>query len=88
MCLLWKRNKCQYMKQIKQLSAIELLESLANRERQIFDFIVQGMRTKEIGDQLNIKPNTVSTIKKVIFRKLKVSTNIELFKIAQECRLV
>jgi hypothetical protein len=76
------------MKQIKQLSAIELLESLANRERQIFDFIVQGMRTKEIGDQLNIKPNTVSTIKKVIFRKLKVSTNIELFKIAQECRLV
>lgn len=76
------------MKQVKQLSAVELLESLANRERQIFDFIVKGMRTKEIGDLLNIKPNTVSTIKKVIFRKLKVSTNIELYKIAQECSLV
>jgi DNA-binding CsgD family transcriptional regulator len=47
-----------------------------------------GKRTKEIGDALEIKPNTVSTIKKVIFRKLKVSTNIELFKIAQECSLV
>ena len=76
------------MKQVKQLSAVELLESLANRERQIFDFIVKGVRTKEIGDLLNIKPNTVSTIKKVIFRKLKVSTNIELYKIAQECSLV
>ena len=88
MCLLWRRNKCENMKQVKQLSAVELLESLANRERQIFDFIVKGMRTKEIGDLLNIKPNTVSTIKKVIFRKLKVSTNIELYKIAQECSLV
>jgi DNA-binding NarL/FixJ family response regulator len=46
------------------------------------------MRTKEIGDKLNIKPNTVSTIKKVVFRKLKVDTNIKLYKIAQECQLV
>ena len=76
------------MKQIKQLTTPELLENLASRERQVFDLIVMGKRTKEIGDALEIKPNTVSTIKKVIFRKLKVSTNIELFKIAQECSLV
>lgn len=67
----------------EQLDTINLLTTLATRERQVFDFIVKGMRTKEISDQLKIKPNTVSTIKKVIFRKLKVSTNIELYKIAQ-----
>ena len=67
----------------EQLDTINLLTTLVTRERQVFDFIVKGMRTKEISDQLKIKPNTVSTIKKVIFRKLKVSTNIELYKIAQ-----
>ena len=75
------------MKKMEQKSPVELLATLATREREIFDSIVKGMRTKEIGDQLNIKANTVSTIKKVIFRKLRVSTNIELFKIAQECNL-
>ena len=72
----------------KQLSNSELLATLATRERQVFDFIVKGMRNKEISDELKIKANTVSTIKKVIFRKLKVNSNIELFKIAQECSLV
>jgi two-component system invasion response regulator UvrY len=72
----------------KQPNNIDLLATLANRERQIFDFIVKGRRTKEISDQLNIKANTVSTIKKVIFRKLNVNSNIELYKIAQECSLV
>jgi DNA-binding NarL/FixJ family response regulator len=66
----------------------ELVETLATRERQVFDFIVKGLRTKEISDKLNIKANTVSTIKKVIFRKLNVNSNIELFKIAQSCQLV
>ena len=65
-----------------------LISLLANREREVFDCIDSGMRTKEIGDKLNIKANTVSTIKKVIFRKLNVTSNIELFKIAQECQLV
>jgi DNA-binding NarL/FixJ family response regulator len=74
---------------IKQnLNHNELVETLATRERQVFDFIVKGLRTKEISDKLNIKANTVSTIKKVIFRKLNVNSNIELFKIAQSCQLV
>ena len=76
------------IQEIKKLKSIELLTTLASREREVFDLIVRGQRTKEISDQLNIKANTVSTIKKVILRKLKVSTNIELFKIAQECALV
>jgi DNA-binding NarL/FixJ family response regulator len=72
----------------KNLSNSELLANLATREREVFDAIVKGLRTKEIGDKFNIKANTVSTIKKVIYRKLKVTSNIELYKIAQECNLV
>jgi DNA-binding NarL/FixJ family response regulator len=75
-------------KEMNIQSSAELLASLATREREVFDLFVNGKRTKEIGDMLNIKANTVSTIKKVIFRKLGVATNIELFKIAQECQLV
>ncbi len=76
------------MIQSKSKFIIDVSIVLAAREREVFDLIVKGMRTKEIGDTLQIKPNTVSTIKKVIFRKLKVNTNIELFKIAQENKLV
>jgi DNA-binding NarL/FixJ family response regulator len=72
----------------QDINKVELLTLLATREREVFDCIVAGMRTKEIGDKLNIKANTVSTIKKVILRKLNVTSNIELFKIAQECQLV
>ena len=72
----------------QDINKFELVTHLATREREVFDCIVAGMRTKEIGDKFNIKANTVSTIKKVIFRKLNVASNIELFKIAQECQLV
>jgi DNA-binding CsgD family transcriptional regulator len=72
----------------KEIKKVELIAQLASREREVFDCIVAGMRTKEIGDKLNIKANTVSTIKKMIFKKLNVTSNIELFKIAQECQLV
>jgi DNA-binding NarL/FixJ family response regulator len=72
----------------KQPDNSELLATLATREREVFELIVSGLRTKEISDKLNIKANTVSTIKKVIFRKLNVYSNIELYKIAQECQLV
>lgn len=72
----------------KEIKKVDLIAQLASREREVFDCIVAGMRTKEIGDKFNIKANTVSTIKKVIFKKLMVTSNIELYKIAQECQLV
>ena len=72
----------------QRINKVDLIAHLANRESEVVDCSVVGMRTKEIGDKLNIKANTVSTIKKVIFKKLNVTSNIELFKIAQECQLV
>jgi DNA-binding NarL/FixJ family response regulator len=62
--------------------------TLAVRELEILHYLLNGYRTKEIANSLGLKMNTVSTIKKVIFRKLNVNSNIELYKIAQECQLV
>jgi len=56
-----------------------LIAQLATREREVFDCIVLGMRTKEIGDKFNIKANTVSTIKKMIFKKLYFLYSINKF---------
>jgi DNA-binding NarL/FixJ family response regulator len=72
----------------KAIYTVDLNKILATREREIFNCIIIGMRTKEIGDKFNIKANTVSTIKKVIYKKLNVSTSIELYKIAHELHLV
>ena len=60
------------------------IASLAKRELEVFGYLAKGVRTKDIGEKLNLKPNTISTIKKVINRKLGVSNSMELFKIAQE----
>lgn len=51
---------------------------LSPRENQIAAYLTQGHGTKWISDKLNIKPSTVSTIKKNIFLKMKVSNVIHL----------
>lgn len=64
------------------------IASLGPREGQIFQMLAKGMRTSEIATELDLKPNTVSTIKKVIYRKLDLSTSFELFKFATDNKLV
>jgi DNA-binding NarL/FixJ family response regulator len=44
----------------------------------------EGKKTSQIAEELTLKPNTVSTIKKVIYRKLKVSTSLDFFKFVLE----
>jgi DNA-binding NarL/FixJ family response regulator len=62
--------------------------TLATRERQVFDCLIEGMKTSEIAKKLDVKPNTISTIKKVIFRKLGINSSMELYKIALQNHLV
>jgi DNA-binding NarL/FixJ family response regulator len=62
--------------------------TLAPREREIFDCLIIGMKTSEIAKKLELKPNTISTIKKVIFRKLNINSSMELYKIAMQNHLV
>ncbi|MFS4428781.1 response regulator [Chryseobacterium sp. S90] len=57
---------------------ISPLNSLTKRELQIAELYAEGYGNLEISNSLNIKQNTVSTIKKNIFDKLKIENMVEL----------
>ena len=51
---------------------------MTKRELQIAEMYAEGYGNLEIANQLDIKQNTVSTIKKNIFDKLKIENLVEL----------
>ena len=55
---------------------------LSSREKEVVSLLVKGMKIKDIASTLNIKSNTVSTIKKNIYYKLQVRNFVDLLKIA------
>jgi DNA-binding CsgD family transcriptional regulator len=55
-------------------------KKLSPREREVAFHIVEGASTNSIAQILAIKPNTVSTIKKSIFTKLAVDSEVGLYK--------
>ena len=57
-----------------------LINKLGQRETQIFKMLSEGKKTSQIAEELSLKPNTISTIKKVIYRKLKLSSSLEFYK--------
>lgn len=59
-------------------NVISPLSSLTKRELQIAELYAEGFGNLEIANNLNIKQNTVSTIKKNIFEKLKIENIVEL----------
>ena len=68
------------MKIIHSNQEDSLLSKLGQREHQIFEMLSEGKKTSQIAEELTLKPNTVSTIKKVIYRKLGVNTSLDFFK--------
>jgi two-component system uhpT operon response regulator UhpA len=61
---------------------------LSKREREVLNLILQGTQVKEISASMELKSNTISTFKKNILSKVGVSNNIELFKLAQEHKII
>lgn len=61
---------------------------LSKREKEVLQMILQGIQVKDISTALDVKSNTISTFKKSILSKTGVNNNIELFKLAQEYKLV
>ena len=62
--------------------------TLAPREREVFNCLIECLKTSEIAKKFDIKPNTVFTIKKVIIRKLRINSPMELYKIAIQNNLI
>jgi len=53
-------------------------ELLSNREFQVLKLLAQGRSISEIGQQLALSPNTISTYRSRIFDKLGVRTLVDL----------
>lgn len=63
-------------------------DSLSRREREVFQLIAEGKSIKEIADELFISPKTVESHKYNIMQKLKVSSVVDLTKIAIRKNLI
>ena len=63
------------------------LESLSSREYQVFGFLVDGVRAKEIASRLDISPKTVDTYRSNIMRKLHIYDVPGLVKYALQRKL-
>ena len=53
---------------------------LSNGQNKVYEYLISGYRTKQIAETLNIKQNTVSTVKKVIFKKLNAKSVVDLLE--------
>ena len=54
------------------------METLSNRELQVFEMIGQGMNTIEIAQKLEVSPKTIESHRKVIKTKLHLQTAAQL----------
>jgi DNA-binding NarL/FixJ family response regulator len=54
------------------------VQTLSNRELQVFEMIGEGLNTREIANRLGISPKTVESHRKVIKTKLNISTSAQL----------
>ena len=54
------------------------MNSLTNRERQVFNLLVEGLKTKDLASKLSITQNTVKYFVKRIYKKLNVKSKSEL----------
>jgi DNA-binding NarL/FixJ family response regulator len=66
-----------------QLELTNKFETLSKREKEIVELLINGENNKSISKKLELKSNTVSTYKKLIFYKIGVDNLIDLFKYAQ-----
>jgi DNA-binding NarL/FixJ family response regulator len=63
------------------------LAALSPREMEVFSYLVNGLRAKDIADLLDISPKTVDTYRASLMRKLKVHDLVGLVKFAIERNL-
>ena len=63
---------------------INPLFSLTERELEIAEMYAEGLGNLEIANRLDIKQNTVSTLKKRIFDKLKIENIVELVELMKD----
>lgn len=71
----------------EQVRAEDPLGALSPREIEVFSYLVNGLRAKDIADLLAISPKTVDTYRASLMRKLNVHDLVGLVKFAIERNL-
>ena len=62
------------------IGATANINKLSPREREVAMLIIGGAATNAIADKLGVKSNTISTLKKKIFVKLNVTSEVNLYR--------
>jgi len=78
----------QYTKKIQNKNTDEVKINLTNREKEVMKFVVDGLTSKEIADELYISTRTVDTHRSNIMKKLKVKNSIGLINKIKELNLL
>jgi DNA-binding NarL/FixJ family response regulator len=63
-------------------------ELLSDREMQVLQLIASGKTVSEIGDELSLSVNTISTYRTRLLEKLNLNNNAELTRYAIDNRFV
>ncbi|HOE96650.1 MAG TPA: response regulator transcription factor [Candidatus Sumerlaeota bacterium] len=58
------------------------VDNLSNRELEIFQLIGQGLSTRKIAEQLHLSSKTVESHRESIKKKLNLSSNLEMIRLA------
>ncbi len=66
-----------------QIASKTGLQALSHREHQVFQLLISGHSVSEIGAQLDLAPNTVSTYRARILEKTGARNDVELALYAQ-----
>ena len=69
-------------------TATDPLVALTERERQVFDLLLTGATSVEMGQQLFISPRTVETHRARILHKLGARTTVDLVRLAAKLGLI
>ena len=67
-----------YVRQMSEKGIVDRLESLSEREREIFQLVAEGRSNKDIAELLGVSPTTVETHRAHILQKLDVHNTAEL----------
>ena len=59
-------------------------ESLTDAERAISELAAQGLNNRQIGDRLYISRHTVAFHLRQVFRKLQITSRVELTRVVME----
>ncbi|MEQ1774513.1 MAG: response regulator [Burkholderiales bacterium] len=69
--------------QASQMRREAVLSSLSPREREVMDYLTQGLHAKEIGEQMGISHRTVEVHKAHIMEKMGVRSVIDIMRLTE-----